>query len=258
MVKFYKHNKSTKLKFIGDEKMKELLDLHVHTISSGHAYSTVKENIDEAKNKGLKFLGISDHSDAMPGGASKLHFLNLRVLKKSINGIRILKGAEVNILDYNGKLDLPDRILKELDYVIASIHMPCIRIGTKEENTNAIIKAMENPYVKIIGHPDDSRIPINYEEVVLAAKRTKTLLEINNSSLKEDGHRKGAKENLDMMLKLCMKHNVMVVLGTDSHVYYEVGDFENCRRVLKDADFPNELVLNYSEDPLEILLSIKN
>lgn len=233
--------------------MRELLDLHVHTISSGHAYSTIKENIEEAKRKGLKYLGISDHSDAMPGGASKLHFLNLRVLKDYIEGIRILKGAEVNILDYNGKIDLSDRVLEGLDYVIASVHLPCIKVGTKEENTNALVKAMENPYIKIIGHPDDSRIPIDIEKVVLDAKRTNTLLEVNNSSLKANGHRKGARENLHIMLNLCKKHNVMVVLGTDSHIYYEVGDFANCKSVLEEVNFPSELVLNYSENPLEIL-----
>lgn len=238
--------------------MKEILDLHVHTISSGHAYSTIKENIEEAKSKGLKIIGISDHSQAMPGGASNFHFLNLKILKENIDGIRVLKGAEANILDFDGSVDLPERILNLLDYVIASIHIPCMKIGTIEENTNAIINAMRNPFIKIIGHPDDSRISVDYEKIVLEAKKTGTLLEVNNSSLKTDAHRQGARENLVTMLKLCIKHDVMVILGTDSHIYYEVGNFDNCIKVLQEVDFPDKLVLNYSENPIKILSEIKN
>ena len=55
------------------------------------------------------------------------------------------------------------------------------------------------------------------------------------------------------MLDLCKKHNVMVVMGTDSHIYYEIGNFENCINILKEANFPDNLVLNYREDALKIL-----
>ncbi len=233
--------------------MKQILDLHVHTISSGHAYSTVKENIDEAKNKGLKILGISDHAPSMPGASHLFHFQNMKVIKDNIDGVRVLKGIEANIIDYHGRLDVDEKLLSSLDYAIASLHPPCIKSGTIEENTDAVIGAMKNPYVKIIGHPDDSRIPIDYEKLVLAAKKTGTLLEINNSSLKPNAFREGARENVFKMLSLCKKHNVMVVMGSDSHIYYEVGGFENCINVLKEANFPDDLVLNYREDALKIL-----
>ena len=67
----------------------------------------------------------------------------------------MLYGAEVNILDQEGKLDLDDEILESLDYVIASMHRPIFKSGTADENTRAYIKAMENPNVNIIGHCDD-------------------------------------------------------------------------------------------------------
>ena len=63
----------------------------------------------------------------------------------------------LNIMDYDGNIDLDEFYLQRMDYAIASLHPPCIPFGTMEENTNAVLKAMENPYVKILGHPGDPR-----------------------------------------------------------------------------------------------------
>ncbi|MEG0128811.1 phosphatase [Clostridium sp.] len=233
--------------------MKPILDLHVHTVSSGHAYSTVKENIEEAAKKGIKYLGISDHAPSMPGAPHLFHFYNLRVVKDVINGVRILKGIEANIVDYDGSIDVPEDLIQQLDYVIASIHSPCFTVSDIENNTNALISAMENPFVKIIGHPDDSRVPVDYVKVVEAAKRTGTILEINNSSIRPGGYREGARENLINLLNLCKENKVMVIMGTDSHIYYEIGDFTYAEEVINSCDFPKDLVLNYQEDSLKFL-----
>ena len=77
-------------------------------------------------------------------------------------GIELLLGAEVNIMDYRGAVDMADSTMKKMDLVIASLHIPCITPGTREENTNAYLEAMKNPYVNIIGHPDDGRYPVDY------------------------------------------------------------------------------------------------
>lgn len=62
-------------------------------------------------------------------------------------------------MDYNGNLDMEERLMKRMDVVIASMHIPTIKPGTREENTQAYLGAMKNPYVDIIGHPDDGRYP---------------------------------------------------------------------------------------------------
>lgn len=234
-----------------------LIDLHCHTVSSGHAYSTVKENIEEAKAKGLKYLGISDHGPMMPGGPHIYHFYNLRVFKNEIDGVRVLKGAEVNILNSNGEIDLPEDVLGGLDYTIASLHPPCFPFASIEENTQALINAMKNPYVKIIGHPDDSRYPLNYEELVINAKKHKVALEVNNSSLKEDSYREGAKDNVKMLLEECKRHNAFIILGSDAHIYYEVGEFNNIISILEEVNFPKELILNYNEEALKEFLTLE-
>jgi putative hydrolase len=235
--------------------MKNIIDLHCHTIVSGHAYSTIQENARVAKEKELKYMGVSEHAPGMPGGAHLYYFHNLKVLPREIEGVRILKGMEANIVNYQGNLDADDETLSCLDYVIASLHPPCIPFGSIEENTSAVVNAMKNPYVKIIGHPDDSRFKLNYEEVVKAAKENDVLLEVNNSSLSPNSYRAGAWENVKTMLNLCMEKRVKIILGSDAHVSYDVGGFSNCIKILEEVNFPKDLVFNSSLENIERLFA---
>ena len=125
--------------------MELLFDLHTHTVSSGHAFSTLKENIEEARKKGLLALGTSDHTSAMEGAPTPKFFSNYRAIGREILGVRIFRGVEANVMDYSGRLDMEEKLLQEMDYVIASLHSACIRPGTQEENTDALIGAMDNP-----------------------------------------------------------------------------------------------------------------
>ncbi|MCL2388696.1 MAG: PHP domain-containing protein, partial [Defluviitaleaceae bacterium] len=86
--------------------MRFVLDVHCHTVNSGHAYSTVSENAAHAAQIGMECIGISDHAPGMPGGAHIYHFSNLWSLPEIINGVRVFKGAECNIMNINGDLDL--------------------------------------------------------------------------------------------------------------------------------------------------------
>ena len=230
--------------------MKALIDVHTHTIVSGHAYSTVKENIEFASKRGIKYLGISDHACNMPGGPHRFYFQNMKVIPKEVDGVRVLKGIEGNIIDFDGNLDVDEELMCGIDYIIASLHTPCINHGSKEENTNAILNAMDIEKVKIIGHPDDSRYPLDYEKIVLKAKEKNVLLEINNSSLNPNSFREGAYENLKEMLELCKENNVKVIMGTDSHICYDIGIFDNCEKLLNEVDFPRNLIINYNEDEI--------
>lgn len=234
--------------------MKTLIDLHNHTVASGHAYSTMEEMIARAQRKEIKILGISDHAPGLPGSANVFHFTNLFVVPRYIEDLILLKGVEVNIMDLEGNIDMPLRSLKRLDYAIASLHPPCVEPGTKEENTNAILEVMKNPYVKIIGHPDDSRYLLDYEALVKASELYNVALEINNASLRPDSYRQEGLKNAATILKLCKKHGVKVVFASDSHVSYDIGNFCNCIKVAEDVGFPNELVINYSKDAINELL----
>ncbi|MBQ9328780.1 MAG: phosphatase [Solobacterium sp.] len=232
--------------------MKPLLfDLHTHTIASGHAYSTLLENIQCAKDAGLKAYGFSDHTGEM-NVMGRMYFGNFKVIPRRIDDLLILRGAEVNIVDYDGTIDLAERYCKQLDYVIASIHkIPEYVAGSREENTAAVIGAMHNPYVRVIGHPDDGRFPLDPEAIVLAAKETGVLLELNNASLRTDMSRLNARENITEVLRQCKKHGVRIVVNTDSHFALSVGRFELAERLIADLEFPEELIANYDMDRLK-------
>ena len=179
--------------------MNLVADLHIHSISSGHAYSTVLEIVEAAVKMGLSMIAITDHGPAMPGGPHLYHFGNLRVLPSTLSGVRILKGVEANIIDHEGNLDIPERYLKKLDWILAGFHPICYPGGTREENTRAMCRAIENPMVDAIVHPGNPQFPVNKDKVVKTAKRLSKMIEVNNSSLTIS--REGSKENCKEIAK---------------------------------------------------------
>lgn len=224
--------------------MKRLMDIHTHAVASGHAYSTVDENLRWAAEQGLQLVALTDHAPAMKDTTCHAYFANLHVLPKELHGVRLLKGIELNILDFDGTIDMDEAVLQRLDLAIASLHMPCIKPGTKKENTQAFLKVMENPYVDIIGHPGDPRYAVDYRELFRMAKETGTLLEINNASLIPGGFREGSRENIKKILLMSMEEGQPVVLGSDAHFYRNVGDFSYAEDLLRELQFPEELILN--------------
>lgn len=226
--------------------MKYIIDAHTHTVASGHAYSTIAENARYASEIGLQLIAMTDHAPKMPGSCGKLHFYNLNVIPKKLFDVEILKGVELNIMDKYGNVDLPNDILKKLDICIASLHIPCIEPMSKMDNTGAILGAMANENIKIIGHPGDPRYPFDVECVVREAINKGVLLEVNNTSLDPNNGRAGGEKVLLEMLKLCRKADYPIVLGSDSHFYSYVGGFARAEKLLEVADFPDELVINTS------------
>jgi putative hydrolase len=226
--------------------LKDILDVHTHTIVSGHAYNTLKEMALSAADKGLELLGITEHAPSMPGTCHEFYFGNLRAVDRNAYGVELLLGSELNIMDYNGTIDLPEEKLGKLDYAIASMHDVCIDPGTITENTAAIIGAIKNPYVNIIGHPDDGYYPLDYEAIVLAAKEHHVLLELNNSSLRPDSHRLNAWDNDTKMLTFCKKYGACIVMNSDAHVDTAVGDHQYSQGLITKLHFPEDLVVNTS------------
>ena len=229
--------------------MEYIIDTHTHTIASGHAYSTLIENVKAASAKGLKALAVTDHGVAMPGGPHMFYFGNLKVIPKEIEGVRIFKGIEANIMDYEGKLDMPDSILKRLDVVIASLHDVCIKPGTKEENTKAILKAMDNKNVDIIGHPGNPAFEIDIDAVVKRAKEKDVLIEINNSSFRTS--RIGSYDNCYKIAKKAKEVGATMVIGSDAHICYDIGNFEKAHELIQKLQIPDDLILNLWPEKLK-------
>lgn len=226
-----------------------LLDVHTHTIASGHAYCTLQEMVTTARQKGLQVLGITEHGPSIPGTCHPIHFRNLHVIPRMIDGLRLLLGAELNILDTQGTLDLDEYYYEHcLDLRIAGIHELCWKGGTPEENTQGMIAAIRNPWTHIISHPGDGTAELLFEPIVLAAKENHTLLEINSCSLMPARHKVHARANNLELLRLCKDYQVPVILASDAHINYDIANYEHVLPLLEETHFPESLIMNDKPD----------
>ena len=229
--------------------MKFVADLHTHTIVSSHAYSTLMENAKYASEIGLEILGVTDHGPNMPGAPDLWHFGNFKVLPRELFGVKMLYGCEANIIDYEGNLDIPVELQEKLDNMIVSMHEPIMEGGNSADlNTAAILKVMDNPYVTILGHIGNPRFPIHEKVIVEKAKEKNILIEINNSSFVSS--RLGSDIDCTKIAKLCKEFGVQIIVNSDAHFCYSIGNFDVVKKMLKEINMPEELIINTNEQSL--------
>lgn len=232
------------------------VDMHTHTVASGHAYSTVNELAAAAASKGLRGIALTDHGPALPGGPHPYHFAAIRFIPPSINGVRIILGVEANILDLSGDLDLPPQQLERLDFVMAGLHEGCGYDGRGiDDHTEAVMRAMENPRVKAISHPGNPAFPLRYEKIVAQALRTGTAIEINNSSFTVS--RVGSRTNCDIIARLIAESGAPVIVGSDAHIAQGVGEFGEAVAALERAGVKEEQVVNTTLERVSAFLGLK-
>jgi len=224
---------------------KVLLDVHTHTVASGHAYSSLQEMAKAAADKRLQVLGITEHGPSIPGTCPLVYFRNMFVVPRQMYGIRLLMGCEVNILNTNGSLDLNDDYLDRLDIAIAGIHGNCWKGGDKNQNTEGMLTVINNPKIHVICHPGDGTAEMDFEQLVLASKETHTLLEINNHSLAPQRKKTVAITNSLEILRLCKKHDVPLILSSDAHISFQIADYSRIMPLVEEVRFPDELIMNY-------------
>lgn len=229
-----------------------LVDVHVHTVASGHAYSTINEVAQAASERGLQGVAMTDHGPALPGGPHAYHFMALRFLPREIAGVRVYSGVEANILA-PGKLDLPLEALDRLDVVLAGFHDDCGYEGVSaQEHTQALLEVMHLPQVNIISHPGNPRFPVDYAAVVAEAKATGTALEINSSSFRRS--RLGSSSNCLELARLCKEQGAPVAIGSDAHIAQDVGQFTDALDALQQVGLPLNQVVNQDLASVEAFL----
>jgi len=196
-------------------------DLQMHTDASD-GKATLAEMVEAARALNYDYIAITDHSPrtSMAGQSPaeiRAQWKAIDTLNKGMRGFRVLKSVEMDILE-NGKLDLPDELLAEADYVVATIHY-----GLKQSErqlTDRLLGAIQNPWVDAIGHPTGRIVPerpsyaLDFDVVAKAAANAKCLLEINGS------------ERMDLpdtLAAAAKSHGVRFVLSTDAHNTRELG-----------------------------------
>lgn len=222
--------------------MNLLVDTHTHTVASGHAYSTLKENAQEAFAKGLEAFVCADHGPAVPGCAPGFTFSSvLSHVPEVIEGVRVFRGVELNILDFDGTVDVEPKYLTGIDFGIASLHGVTYKSGSIEQNTQAMLCALSLPYVDVIGHPGNPNYPIDKERFVKEVAKSNKLVEINSHSFLV---REGSEPNCKEIANLCKKHDVRIVVSSDAHICYHMGEFSRAVALLEECNFPEELVVS--------------
>ncbi len=231
------------------------IDTHVHTIASGHAYSVLSDYIRIAKQKNVEMFALTDHGPEMPGGPHIFHLGNQKEIPSIIENVEILKGAEANIINYKGEIDIPEFILKRLDIVLASLHTPCIESSTIEVNTQTLINTMRSGVVDVIGHSGNTLYPIDIDRFVRAAVENNVLIELNSGSF--EGSRSKSWQNCIEIARKAKKYGAFITTGSDSHIHYRLCDFDKIYKIMEIVDFPEELIITTSKDKLKDFLKMR-
>lgn len=237
-------------------------DLHVHSIFTNHAYSTIEENARYAASIGMECIAITDHFGPLfinNVEEAIFNFCNRVVLPPNIHGIRVLRGIEIDIIDYKGNLAYQDitipffnhmsvteKILGDCEFVIASVHeSPTFQPSTISENTEMYINALCNPFVHMIGHSGRAGMPFDIDEVLKVAKEEGKIIEINNHSFQL-----GRCEPCQKIAERCAELGVFISVDSDAHFSHAIGRYDNAIQMLEQIHFPEELIVNTSKDRL--------
>jgi DNA polymerase (family X) len=198
-------------------------DLHVHTKrTDGH--DTVEELVEAARKRGYDYIAITDHSRHVTVARGlkpeqvREQTREIDEINKKLKGFTVLKATEVDILE-DGSLDLPDEVLQELDLTVCSVHYK-FNLSLQQQ-TDRILKAMENPHFKILAHPTGRLIgqrepyQVDMEEVMKAAKQKGCVLEVNAHPERLDLN--------DIHCKMAKDMGVKLVVSTDTHRLADLG-----------------------------------
>jgi len=231
-------------------------DLHMHTSWTDGKY-TAEEMVQAARKRGYKYIAITDHSKSLgvAGGLSDedlmKHTAEARALDAKYSDIRVLAGTEADIRQ-DGTIDYPDELLSQLDFVVASLHS-----GFKQDRvtlTARVVRAMQNPYVRVIGHPtgrllgDRDPYDLDFDEVMKEAVRTRTCLEVNSNFHRLDLNDIHCRKARDM--------GVHVIISTDSHNYEDLLNLPYGVATAQRGWIEKDRVLNAR--PVEEMLSFKH
>ncbi|UUV18217.1 PHP domain-containing protein [Fusobacteria bacterium ZRK30] len=229
--------------------MNFLIDMHTHTNTTPHAYSSLEENIRAGKKRGIKIIANTMHGPYLQDSPHWWAIANQRTLPDYVDGVRVLKSVEANVVNIDGELDINDKIIEICDIIIGGFHsIPEYGdTGDINKNTKAIINVIQNNVVDILVHLGNPEFPIDYEKVVIAAKKHNVAIEINNGSLTTS--RAGSKPNCEKIMELCFKYKPYISLGSDAHFSTLIGEFSEAIELI--GTYNKELILNTNEDKLK-------
>jgi putative hydrolase len=241
-------------------QFKMLIDLHIHTIHSGHAYASFYEILNKAKSKGMKIVGITDHGPDTLGGANNIHFKMGYRAPKNYKGIEVLWGGEANIIDREGNIDIDEYSIKNMDFLMLGVHKnQSYKDSGKKENTRSLIRCFKKNPILVFTHPSVPELEYDHEEVWKAAFEEGILLELNTSTLiaKELGHEKENLENVKKMIRFVKDNNKKLIVNSDAHFLEEMDNEEILKKYWKELGLTKEMIINNYPEELKKLIASK-
>lgn len=236
--------------------MQILVDTHTHTYASGHAYSTLIENAQAAKQHGLAMFCTTDHSSAMPGAPHYWFFNNQRVIPRILEGVAVLRGVETNIMNEQGEVDLHPSSYEYLDWVIASFHEAVFRPSDKRAHTEALLNIIKSGKVDALGHLGNPNYDFDFEKVALCAKEHHVAIELNNSSLK-GGSRAGSEARCEAIARVVKEVGGFITTGSDAHFCHDLGKFEKVSALLDKVAMPSDKVITHTPQQFLEFLALR-
>lgn len=229
--------------------MQMIADLHSHTLCATHAFQTLQEMATAAHEIGYYALAITDHAPAMPDAPHIWHFANGNALPRVVQGVAMLYGAEVNVMDTKGGLDLSQSQLAVQDWVVASIHSPCVPgVLTRKEANQIWLAIAENPYVDCIGHSEQENYRYDYDLVTKAFAQNHKVVELNAGSF---AVRKDGIPNMRKLLAACLENGCHIAVDSDAHSAWRLQTaLQPLYSLLEELSFPEELIVNATKENL--------
>lgn len=242
--------------------MELFADYHTHTIHS-HGTGTVEDNVVAAIGKGLEQVAITDHGPANFFGLGVKDARELLEIKREVErvsglypGIRVLVGVEANIVNFDGEIDVPEEILREMDVLLVGYHpmvagetfrdswkltvdnflgrvCPAVRRWARIDNTKALVRAVKKHRVDIVTHPG-YRVSIDTKELAKACAERGTALEINSS------HTQTTPE----FIRIARYQGAKFAINSDAHDPGNVGNLDWGLKLAREAGLPEDLIIN--------------
>ncbi len=230
--------------------MKIIAELHTHSGEyCWHAQNTIDEQVERAKELGFKYYASTNHAPILDYKTPTTFYMDN--VSRKYEGITFLAGIEADLRDLHGGLDLAQCDLLRLGFVIVSMHRGSIA-PTYPDYTHALIKVAENPAVDCLGHiARDGKYHYDLDEVLKAVKENGKLIEFNNYSIDDIERHKECGHVMDR----CAALGVNCVVTSDAHSSWQIGHHGLAVKMLEEKNFPEELVINASEERMEEFLT---
>ena len=233
-------------------------DLHVHSVHSGHAYGTIYDIAREAARKGMEIVAVTDHGPALPGGTGAEHHYHMGWrAPRELDGVRLLWGCEVNIINADGELDLSAKDLARLDIVLVNFHSNCgYDDQGRKENTRVMQRVLANRNIDVLSHPTDPKHEYDNRAVIETGIEHDVLMEINLSYLSRQ--RETGLDGFRLIVDMVRAAGKRLLVNSDAHFLHEIGDDCILSEVAAQIGLTDDLILNNDIIELKRVLDISD